>query len=84
MAEVPCETVTLAGAAETVKLATTRVTLALCVSTPSVAVVVMVSAEVPDAVREVGVKIGEADAGSPLTLKLTVPAYPFSAVTVAV
>jgi hypothetical protein len=47
-------------------------------------VVVIARAELPELVIEAGVKTGEAPAGRPLTLKLTVPVYPFNAETVAV
>ena len=47
-------------------------------------VVAMLRLDVPDPITEAGVKVGVAPAGNPLTLKLTVPAYPLIAVTVAV
>jgi hypothetical protein len=87
-----------AGAAEMKKLSTVNVTFAEWVRTPSVAVivsgklplgvvpavVVMLRLELPEPITEAGVKVGVAPAGRPLTLKLTVPAYPFRAATVAV
>jgi hypothetical protein len=40
--------------------------------------------DVPELITLVGVKVAVAPAGRPATLKLTVPVYPFTAVTVAV
>lgn len=70
---------------------TTRVTEALCVSVPSLAVmvrgneplgvvlrVVMVAVVEPEAAIVAGTKLTLAPAGSPPTLKLTVPEYPLT------
>jgi hypothetical protein len=76
---------------------TFSVTLAECVSDPLVpvilivglpvgvlAVVVMVSVELPDVVMYVGAKEGEAPVGKPVAVKLTWPLNPFSAATFTV
>jgi len=46
--------------------------------------VVTVIVEEPEVFTEVGLKLKVAPVGSPLALKLTVPANPFTALTVAV
>jgi hypothetical protein len=76
---------------------TFSVTLAECVSDPLVpvivimglpvgvlAVVVMVSVELPDVVMYVGAKEGEAPVGKPVAAKLTWPLKPFRAATFTV
>ena len=47
-------------------------------------VVLTVRVEEPEPVTEVGLKLAVAPDGRPLTLKLTVPLKPFSALAVAV
>ena len=44
----------------------------------------MVTVEEPERITEVGLKLAPAPVGRPLALKVTVPANPFRAVTVAV
>jgi hypothetical protein len=48
------------------------------------AIVVMVSVEVPEEAIEAGEKVGPAPAGKPVAVKLTVPAKPFRGATVTV
>src|SRR6266850_4808844 len=47
-------------------------------------VVLMVSVVEPDVVTEVGLKVGVAPDGNPLTLNVTAPTKPFKGVTVTV
>jgi len=73
---------------------TTRVTAAECdrlplvpvivrgyVPTAVVAVVEIVSVELPEPATDAGLKLAVAPVGSPLTLRLTVPVKPFSALS---
>lgn len=79
------------GVAEMLKsgVATTRVTVAECVSVPSVLVMVSVyvpvgvidavetvSVELPEPETDMGLKLAVAPAGKPLTLRFTVPVKP--------
>jgi hypothetical protein len=76
---------------------TARMVLVEWVSAPSVpvtvrvklpvgvlAMVVMVSVELPEVLIDAGEKEGDAPAGKPVAVKLTVPAKPFNAATVTV
>jgi hypothetical protein len=76
---------------------TARMVLVECVSAPSVpvtvrvklpvgvlAMVVMVSVELPEVLIDAGEKEGDAPAGKPVAVKLTVPAKLFNAATVTV
>ena len=80
-----------------VGLATTSVTVVVCVRVPLVPVivkgnvpvgvvllVVTVIVEEPDVVTDVGLKLAPAPAGNPLALKVTVPVNPPDGVTVMV
>ena len=99
---LPACTVCDAGVALTAKSPTTGAlttseTEAVCVSVPSVpvivsgyvpaataVVVVMAKVELPEVVTVPGVNVPVAPAGNPETLKVTVPVYPPEGVTVAV
>lgn len=98
----PAATLCDAGAAEmakspTIGAVTTSVTDAVCVSVPSVpvivsgydpaateAVVATAIVVVPDVVTVAGVKVAVAPFGKPATLNETVPVYPPEGETVAV
>jgi hypothetical protein len=80
-----------------VVVVTTRETAAVCLRDPLVPVIVRVNVPVgvvlavvtviveePEPVTEVGLKVALAPDGSPLALKVTAPANPFTAAIVAV
>jgi hypothetical protein len=95
----PCVTVCELGVVEMLKsgVDTTNVTVVECNSVPLVPVIVRVyvpigivvavetvSVELPEPVTDVGLKIPVAPVGSPLTLRLTMPVKPLSALIDAV
>jgi len=78
--EVTARTVLVEWVSEPLVPVTAKVKLPVGV----LAVVVMVSVELPEVLIDAGEKEGDAPAGKPVAVKLTVPAKPFNAATVTV